>query len=594
METPFDWSVYAVGGAAARPDSFTGLRPDFARSLAAMLRAADAELGPRALRITSAYRSPEVQERLFADAVKRYGSEAAARRWVAPPGRSRHNSGVAVDLADANGRMLRDPNSREARWVAENAARFGLSTPLSWEPWHVEPAGSRSEGGGMRTPDVARARTSPDRLDAGVGMMSGGAGVGTMSGGAGSDTLAPPPDANSDGRRRTSLWDRVFPPAVLAKLGPLGDEERRLRIAATLFSLGVNPNPQLIAALNSQIENMQKERRENAQATRTIRWLESQGRPDLADAVRAGALSGRDAANIVYAQQQAGAESRDTARIREVEFLTQQFINQGKTPEEARRLALEVGFGMGSGERAPAQLVLYEAAKKEAMDRIRASEAGKELSEEQIAQRAADEAWTAVFGRSSQDRINEASGIAAVEAQAALLRPLATDLTSAYEGYQMVQELAGLSKDGVGGGIDEALNRIGNRLGVSLVGPKEKQFQAIVSRLALSMRPPGSGAISDADLEAFFASVPNLMNSPEGNRLIVETLEKLFRYRLQIARIANRGIRTGDMASALEEIERFSEENSPLRGFNERANAVMGKGAIQFEIIGVSPAPPTP
>jgi hypothetical protein len=139
----FDWYKYAVGGAAAREDSFSRLDPDYAARVAQLVQAADQELGPRALTITSAYRSPELQAQLYAAAIKKYGSEAAARKWVAPPGRSKHNSGMAVDFADASGSMLRDPNSREAQWIKANAARFGLDVPMSWEPWQVELAGSR-------------------------------------------------------------------------------------------------------------------------------------------------------------------------------------------------------------------------------------------------------------------------------------------------------------------------------------------------------------------------------------------------------------------------------------------------------------------
>lgn len=142
----FDWSRYAVGGAAARPDSFTGLNPEYAQRVAQMIQAAEAELGPRALTITSAYRSPELQAQLFQAAIKKYGSEAAARKWVAPPGKSRHNFGMAVDFADPNGGLLRDPNSPQAQWIAQNAARFGLAVPMSWEPWQVELAGDRAGG----------------------------------------------------------------------------------------------------------------------------------------------------------------------------------------------------------------------------------------------------------------------------------------------------------------------------------------------------------------------------------------------------------------------------------------------------------------
>jgi hypothetical protein len=54
-----------------------------------------------------------------------------------------HNRGLAVDFANAQGSMLRDANSREAQWIAQNAERFGLAVPMSWEPWQVELANAR-------------------------------------------------------------------------------------------------------------------------------------------------------------------------------------------------------------------------------------------------------------------------------------------------------------------------------------------------------------------------------------------------------------------------------------------------------------------
>lgn len=139
----FDFTSYAIGG-ATRPDSFTSLNPQMQDRLAAMLLAADEELGPNSLRITSAYRSPELQAILYENALEKYGSEAEARRWVAPPGSSQHNFGTAVDFASAEGGLLRDPNSPEAQWLKANAERFGLAVPMDWEPWQVELAGARS------------------------------------------------------------------------------------------------------------------------------------------------------------------------------------------------------------------------------------------------------------------------------------------------------------------------------------------------------------------------------------------------------------------------------------------------------------------
>lgn len=140
LSAPGDWSAYAVGGAASRGDSFTGLDPTFAAGVYEMTQAAHAAGIP--LQITSAYRSPELQAQLYERAIAKYGSPEAARKWVAPPGRSQHNHGLAVDFA-VNGSLIRDPNSPEARWIRENAARYGLSVPMDWEPWQVELASSR-------------------------------------------------------------------------------------------------------------------------------------------------------------------------------------------------------------------------------------------------------------------------------------------------------------------------------------------------------------------------------------------------------------------------------------------------------------------
>ena len=138
----WDWSPYVVGG-AGRPDSFSGMDPNFNASLQQLFMAAPPEIQQN-LRITSGFRSPERQAQLFSDAVKKYGSESAARKWVAPPGNSKHNHGVAADL------KYLSPEA--TAWAHENAKNFGLQFPLSNENWHIEPVGSR---GGRAAPPAA-------------------------------------------------------------------------------------------------------------------------------------------------------------------------------------------------------------------------------------------------------------------------------------------------------------------------------------------------------------------------------------------------------------------------------------------------------
>ncbi len=49
-------------------------------------------------------------------------------------------------------------------------------------------------------------------------------------------------------------------------------------------------------------------------------------------------------------------------------------------------------------------------------------------------------------------------------------------------------------------------------------------IQAIVSKIAPSLRQPGSGPMSDRDLEVFMRSIPGLTTSVPGNKLIISTM----------------------------------------------------------------------
>jgi len=127
-------------GGKTRED-LTGLQSSFAEALANLVENAPPELKGR-LGIRSAYRSPERQAQLYSAAVAKYGSEAAARKWVAPPGRSKHNHGEAVDLDF--GAPKGSPEYKAAvQYAHENAAKYGLNFPMSHENWHIEPAGAR-------------------------------------------------------------------------------------------------------------------------------------------------------------------------------------------------------------------------------------------------------------------------------------------------------------------------------------------------------------------------------------------------------------------------------------------------------------------
>jgi LAS superfamily LD-carboxypeptidase LdcB len=156
---------------AARPDAVAKLNAGFATNLAAMLE--DAPPGIReGLGLYSAYRSEDRQAELFAAAVKKYGSENAARKWVAPPGNSYHNHGEAVDLA-WNGQSLQNAPREVIDWVHQNAGKYGMYFPMAHEPWHIEPKGTRGGGVGTVAPRLGNTASragmpSFDQIEAGL------------------------------------------------------------------------------------------------------------------------------------------------------------------------------------------------------------------------------------------------------------------------------------------------------------------------------------------------------------------------------------------------------------------------------------------
>ncbi|MDX0888634.1 phage tail protein [Sinorhizobium medicae] len=106
----------------------TELEPEFQTRLAQFLAAAQEQAGR--ITITSGARTIERQAQLWQEALKKYGSPEAARKWVAPPGRSQHNVGRAADLSFESDAVK--------QWAHANAEAYGLVFRLENEAWHIE------------------------------------------------------------------------------------------------------------------------------------------------------------------------------------------------------------------------------------------------------------------------------------------------------------------------------------------------------------------------------------------------------------------------------------------------------------------------
>ena len=111
--------------------------------------------------ICSSYRAPEKQEYLFDDKIKRceeqgYSKDEAckvAATWVALPGTSEHQTGLALDIVSSNNQTLEkeQENTPEQQWLINNSYKYGFIlrypsdksniTGISYEPWHYRYVG---------------------------------------------------------------------------------------------------------------------------------------------------------------------------------------------------------------------------------------------------------------------------------------------------------------------------------------------------------------------------------------------------------------------------------------------------------------------
>ncbi len=123
--------------------------------------------------ICSSYRSQEDQARLFDRETQGWldrgyiggEAESQAARWVARPGTSEHQTGLAVDIVDLSYQVLDQGQEDTAvqRWLMAHCADYGFIlryptdksalTGVNYEPWHYryvgEPAAREIMDGGL-------------------------------------------------------------------------------------------------------------------------------------------------------------------------------------------------------------------------------------------------------------------------------------------------------------------------------------------------------------------------------------------------------------------------------------------------------------
>lgn len=130
------------------------LREAAARAAEQLFQAADKE--NIELFGVSGYRSYDTQAALYAYSARTKGAAHAAR-YSALPGKSEHQTGLALDVTSRSvGLQLVDGfgDTREGIWLSENAHRFGFVirypggkehiTGYAHEPWHIRYVGNET------------------------------------------------------------------------------------------------------------------------------------------------------------------------------------------------------------------------------------------------------------------------------------------------------------------------------------------------------------------------------------------------------------------------------------------------------------------
>ena len=222
---------------------------------------------------------------------------------------------------------------------------------------------------------------------------------------------------------------------------------------------------------------------------KTIEMLRARGRDDLADMVERGMISGTDAASQLL------ATPKEKGKVVDASVLRQMFpgakIDDGLYNLKPDGTANKIGGGGVS-----VQNVIGSGDKK---------------FEEKFA-----------------------------ELDAKALADVAKVGSTATRSLAQINRLEALLSN-IDSGMGANIKQFAGNFGIQTEGLDDIQAAAaLINALVPAQRPPGSGPMSDADLELFKQSLPRIINSPGGNQIIINTMRGLAEYDAEGARIVQR------------------------------------------------------
>lgn len=233
--------------------------------------------------------------------------------------------------------------------------------------------------------------------------------------------------------------------------------------------------------ITAQVQSNRQQRADSQSRNKTVEYLRANGREDLASMVEQGMISGKDAAGVMLAKPEA---VKPTSDIQNYEYYRAQELSEGRTP-------LPIAAWSIMDEQAT----------------LPGPDSGK-------------------FGEASAKFIVEDAGVLASAGQ------------TAARSLRQLDVLEAALATTAGGTVTGVQSWLGG-LGIETEGLNEIQLaEAIISQLVPAQRPPGSGTMSDADLNLFKKSLPRLMNTPGGNTMIIATMRSIANYDVQMGNIS--------------------------------------------------------
>ena len=131
-------------------------------------------------------------------------------------------------------------------------------------------------------------------------------------------------------------------------------------------------------------------------------------------------------------------------------------------------------------------------------------------------------------------------------------------------------------------GLGASAKLFAGNFGIATKGLSELQAaEALINKLVPQQRTPGSGPMSDADLELYKKSLVRIINQPGANQIIIDSTRAINNYLIQEAKIANDAL--NGKISREEAQQRFAALGNPVQDFfRKNANLMQGTGQAKF------------